>query len=91
VPLAFHLGREAVPPLPQYAFMAWCSVRESTGTTSKYIMENTNFFTFANCSARDQNMAMSFGNSKHPPSFPAGECEEQLLSCNLGNSVHYSG
>jgi hypothetical protein len=24
---------EAVPPLPQYAFMAWCSVRGSTGTT----------------------------------------------------------
>jgi hypothetical protein len=23
----------AVPPLPQYAFMAWCSVRGSTGTT----------------------------------------------------------
>jgi hypothetical protein len=23
----------ALPPLPQYAFMAWCSVRESTGTT----------------------------------------------------------
>jgi hypothetical protein len=24
----------AVPPLPQYAFMAWCSVRGSTGTGS---------------------------------------------------------
>jgi len=24
--------REAIPPLPQYAFMAWCSV-ESTGIT----------------------------------------------------------
>jgi hypothetical protein len=23
----------AIPPLPQYAFMAWCSVRRSTGTT----------------------------------------------------------
>jgi hypothetical protein len=23
----------AVHPLPQYAFMAWCSVRRSTGTT----------------------------------------------------------
>jgi hypothetical protein len=23
----------AVPPLPQYAFMAWCSIRRSTGTT----------------------------------------------------------
>jgi hypothetical protein len=22
----------AVPPLPQYAFMAWCSARGSTGT-----------------------------------------------------------
>jgi len=22
-----------VPPLPQYAFMAWCSVRGSAGTT----------------------------------------------------------
>jgi hypothetical protein len=22
----------AVPPLPQYAFVAWCSVRGSTGT-----------------------------------------------------------
>jgi len=21
----------AVPPLPQYAFMAWCSIRGSTG------------------------------------------------------------
>jgi hypothetical protein len=47
--LAFHSGREAdhsppssaevkkiggaVPPLPQYAFMAWCSVRGSTGIT----------------------------------------------------------
>jgi len=25
--------REAIPPLPQYAFMAWWSVKESTGTT----------------------------------------------------------
>jgi hypothetical protein len=25
--------REAISPLPQYAFMAWCSVKESTGTT----------------------------------------------------------
>jgi len=25
---------EAVPPLPQCAFMAWCSVRGSTATTS---------------------------------------------------------
>jgi hypothetical protein len=23
----------AVPPLPKYTFMAWCSVRGSTGTT----------------------------------------------------------
>jgi hypothetical protein len=23
----------AVPPLPQYAFIVWCSVRGSTGTT----------------------------------------------------------
>jgi hypothetical protein len=29
----------AVPPLPQYAFMAWCSVMGSTGTT----------LPFANC------------------------------------------
>jgi hypothetical protein len=26
----------AVPPLPQYAFIAWCSVRGSTGTTLLY-------------------------------------------------------
>jgi len=25
--------REAIPPLPQYAFMTWYSVRGSTGTT----------------------------------------------------------
>jgi hypothetical protein len=24
---------KAVPPLPQYAFLEWCSVRGSTGTT----------------------------------------------------------
>jgi hypothetical protein len=24
----------AIPPLPQYTCMAWCSVRKSTGTTS---------------------------------------------------------
>jgi hypothetical protein len=29
----------AVPPLPQYAFMAWCSVRGSTGTTYTYSQE----------------------------------------------------
>jgi len=23
----------ALPPLPRYAFMAWCSVKKSTGTT----------------------------------------------------------
>jgi hypothetical protein len=23
----------AIPPLPQYAFMAWCLVEKSTGTT----------------------------------------------------------
>jgi hypothetical protein len=27
----------AVPPLPQYAFMAWCSVRESTGQLYLYL------------------------------------------------------
>jgi hypothetical protein len=26
----------AIHPLPQYAFMAWCSVKKSTGTTSLY-------------------------------------------------------
>jgi hypothetical protein len=31
----------AIPPLPQYAFMAWCSVKESTGTTfTSYAHEN---------------------------------------------------
>jgi hypothetical protein len=25
--------RGAIPPLPQYAFMAWCSIGKSTGTT----------------------------------------------------------
>jgi hypothetical protein len=25
--------RGAIHPLPQYAFMAWCSVKKSTGTT----------------------------------------------------------
>jgi hypothetical protein len=25
--------RGIIPPLPQYAFMAWCSVKENTGTT----------------------------------------------------------
>jgi hypothetical protein len=24
--------REALPPLPQYASMVWCSVKKSTGT-----------------------------------------------------------
>jgi hypothetical protein len=28
----------AVPPLPQYAFMAWCSVRGSTGTTLPFTL-----------------------------------------------------
>jgi hypothetical protein len=28
----------AVPPLPQYAFMAWCSVRASRGTTLLYFL-----------------------------------------------------
>jgi hypothetical protein len=28
----------AVPPLPQYAFMAWCSVRGSKGTTFTFIL-----------------------------------------------------
>jgi len=27
----------AVPPLPQYAFMAWCSVGGSTGTTLPFL------------------------------------------------------
>jgi hypothetical protein len=25
--------RGAIPPLPQYAFMVWCSVKKITGTT----------------------------------------------------------
>jgi hypothetical protein len=25
--------RGAIPPLPQYAFMAWCSVKKGTGRT----------------------------------------------------------
>jgi hypothetical protein len=28
----------AVPPLPQYAFMAWCSVRGSTETTLPFYL-----------------------------------------------------
>jgi len=28
----------AVPPLPQYAFMAWFSVRGSTGTTLPFTL-----------------------------------------------------
>jgi hypothetical protein len=28
--------RGAIHPLPQYAFMAWCSVKNSTGTTLIY-------------------------------------------------------
>jgi hypothetical protein len=24
-------GREAIPPLPQYAFMAWCLVKKTQG------------------------------------------------------------
>jgi hypothetical protein len=28
----------AVPPLPQYAFMAWCSVRGSTETNLLYLL-----------------------------------------------------
>jgi hypothetical protein len=31
VPRAIMRG--AIPPLPQYAFMVWCSVKESIGTT----------------------------------------------------------
>jgi len=27
---------EALPPLPQYAYMAWCLVKKSTGTTLSY-------------------------------------------------------
>jgi hypothetical protein len=56
--LAFHSGREsdhslpssaeargmdgAVPPLPQYAFMAWCSVRGSTRTSLPLPTRNHN-------------------------------------------------
>jgi hypothetical protein len=29
----------AVPPLPQYAFMSWCSVRGSTGTGDNFMHE----------------------------------------------------
>jgi len=29
----------AVPPLPHFAFMAWCSVRESTGTTFTFTFD----------------------------------------------------
>jgi hypothetical protein len=25
--------RGAIPPIPQYAFMAWCSVKKTTGIT----------------------------------------------------------
>jgi len=25
-----------MPPLPQYAFMAWCSVKKCTGTTLRF-------------------------------------------------------
>jgi hypothetical protein len=39
----------AVPPLPQYAFMAWCSVRGSTGTTTLLINSyNIEMFTKEN-------------------------------------------
>jgi hypothetical protein len=31
----------AVPPLPHYAFMAWCSVRGSTGTTLTFTLRPT--------------------------------------------------
>jgi len=28
--------RGAIPPLPQHAFMAWCSVKKTTGTTLSF-------------------------------------------------------
>jgi len=31
---------EAIPPLSKYAFMAWCSVKKSTGTTLRLSLVN---------------------------------------------------
>jgi hypothetical protein len=30
--------REAIPQLPQYAFMTWCSAKNSTGTTLPFTL-----------------------------------------------------
>jgi hypothetical protein len=35
----------AVPPLPQYTFMPWCSVGRSTGTTLLLLL-HANLFSF---------------------------------------------
>jgi len=34
----------AVPPFPQYAFMAWCSIRGSTGKILPFIFTFTTHF-----------------------------------------------
>jgi hypothetical protein len=34
--------REDIPPLPQYAFLAWCSVKKSTGTNLTLLLRERN-------------------------------------------------
>jgi hypothetical protein len=41
--------RRAMPPLPQYAFMVWCSVKKGTGTSLTLPFTVYTFHIFENC------------------------------------------
>jgi hypothetical protein len=45
--------RGAIPPLPQYAFMAWCSVKEKAQGQLYFYLSPFTFTTTAQCILRD--------------------------------------
>jgi hypothetical protein len=48
----------AIPPLPQYAFMEWCSVK-STGTTLPFTFLLNNYCKYATISVSGRKMYIS--------------------------------
>jgi hypothetical protein len=51
----------AVPPLPQYAFMAWCSVGGNTGATLSLLFLYLYFYRYINFGFYDRVRLVQYG------------------------------
>jgi hypothetical protein len=69
--------RGAILPFPQYAFMAWCSVKKSTGSTllfTLYTADEVVRCTRCNVCTKSSGRSQPFANKEHSDFRHLGEC-----------------